>query len=145
MRAYRARQHIKVYHRSQREDWETPPELFAQLDDEFHFTLDACANTQNAKCARFYSVEDNALEQPWDGSVWCNPPYGRNVGLWITKAYTSAQEGAVVVCLVKATPDTKWWHQYTPKAEVRFLPGRLKFVGADAAAPFPSCLIIFAQ
>ena len=143
MRAYRARSMLKVYHRSQRATWETPPALFQALDAEFHFTLDACATPQNTKCAVFYTEAEDALAQPWNGTVWCNPPYGRSIALWIHKAWESAQAGATVVCLVKATSDTKWWHQYTPDAEVRFLPGRLTFVGAESPAPFPSCLVIF--
>ena len=143
MRVYRKRRLLKSYHKSQRSDWETPPDLFAALDVEFHFTLDACATPQNAKCPRFYSEAENALAQEWVGAVWCNPPYGHGVGAWVAKAQESARAGATVVCLVKATPDTQWWHQHTPHAEVRFLPGRLRFVGAENAAPFPSCLVIF--
>ena len=141
MRAYR--KGLKVWHRSQKSTWETRPELFASIDAEFHFTLDACAQPHNTKCARFYSPEDDGLSQPWSGIVWCNPPYGRGVDAWIAKAHASAQAGATVVCLVKSTTDTKWWHQYTPAAEVRFLPGRERFVGAKHGAPFPVCLVIF--
>jgi hypothetical protein len=72
-----------------------------------------------------------------------NPPYGHGVAQWIRKAYTSSLAGATVVCLVKATPDTRWWHAYTPHAEVRFVPGRVRFVGAQYPAPFPVCVVIF--
>ena len=60
--------------------WETPQDLFDRLDDEFGFDLDACALPQNAKCERYYTPEMDGLSQPWDGVVWCNPPYGRNIG-----------------------------------------------------------------
>jgi phage N-6-adenine-methyltransferase len=62
------------------DDWPTPDDLFATLNGEFRFTLDACASAANAKCARFYSRTDNGLAQPWYGRVWCNPPYGRQLG-----------------------------------------------------------------
>lgn len=142
-KAYRKRQALKVYHRSQRQNWGTPPEVFAPLDAEFHFTLDVCATAENTKCARYYTLADDGLTQPWAGVCWMNPPYGRGVEAWIRKAYTSSLEGATVVCLVKATPDTRWWHTYTPHAEVRWIPGRVRFVGASGPAPFPCCVVIF--
>ena len=66
--------------------WETPQEFFDELDTEFHFSLDACALPENAKCARYYTPEQDGLSQPWTGVVWCNPPYGRKVGTWIKKS-----------------------------------------------------------
>lgn len=72
-----------------------------------------------------------------------NPPYGRTIGLWMRKAYTSAQEGATVVCLVPARTDTAWWHEYAMRGEVRFLRGRLKFGGHKNSAPFPSAVVVF--
>src|SRR5262252_9678676 len=71
----------KVYHRSQRADWETPPEVFEPLDQEFHFTLDVCATAATTKCPRFFAPEDNGLAQDWGtDTCWMNPPYGRDIG-----------------------------------------------------------------
>ena len=72
-----------------------------------------------------------------------NPPYGRTIGLWMKKAYEESCNGALVVCLVPARTDTKWWHDYSMKGEVIFLRGRLKFGGHKNSAPFPSAIIIF--
>ena len=94
---------MKVYHRDKRSDWETPHGFFADLDDEFHFTLDVCASQDNAKCARYFTTADDGLAQPWEGVCWMNPPYGRGVDRWIRKAYESSLQGATVVCLVKST------------------------------------------
>lgn len=71
--------------------WETPQEFFDKLNREFDFTLDACATPENTKCINFYSPEQDGLCMPWNGRVWCNPPYGRQVGQWVKKAYMSAQ------------------------------------------------------
>ena len=72
-----------------------------------------------------------------------NPPYGRSIGQWVSKAYEASQTGATVVCLLPARTDTRWWHTYAMKGEIRFIKGRLKFGNAKANAPFPSALVIF--
>lgn len=73
--------------------WETPQELFDGLDAEFHFDLDVCALPDNAKCGKFYTPEIDGLSQPWHGTCWCNPPYGREIGIWVRKAYLSSAAG----------------------------------------------------
>lgn len=68
-------------------EWATPQAFFAQLDAEFHFTLDVCATPQNAKCTRFFTKEIDGLAQSWYGeTVYCNPPYGRDIAKWVKKA-----------------------------------------------------------
>lgn len=137
----------EVMFSSAKDDWETPPDLFAKLDAEFHFTLDVCADVKNTKCLRFYDKEADSLTKDWNGEVcWMNPPYGRDIGKWMRKAFGSYANGATtVVCLVPARTDTRWWHTWVVggDAEVRFLRGRVKFVGAKAGAPFPSAIVIF--
>ncbi len=124
--------------------WETPQSFFDKLNEEFHFNLDACALPENAKCSDFYSPEQDGLSQTWKGTVWCNPPYGRQVGQWIEKAAKSAEEGSTVVMLLPARTDTKWFHRYIyGKAEIRFIPGRLKFGESENSAPFPSMVVVF--
>src|SRR5690242_11748450 len=85
--------------------WATPQDFFERLNDEFHFDIDVCANDENAKCAQYYTEIENGLLQKWKGTVWMNPPYGREIAEWIKKAYESSQEGATVVCLIPARTD----------------------------------------
>ena len=126
------------------DNWATPMEFWRTLDAEFGFTLDACASPDNAKCARYYTREDDGLAQPWEGIVWCNPPYGRELALWVHKAWEEAAAGALVVMLLPARTDARWFHTYVlPCAEVRYLPGRLRFGGASAGAPFPSMVCVW--
>jgi site-specific DNA-methyltransferase (adenine-specific) len=81
------------------------------------------------------------LKQDWNGVVWCNPPYGRNISQWIKKA---AESQCTVVMLLPARTDTKWFHDYVyNNAEIRFIRGRLKFGGSINNAPFPSMVAIF--
>lgn len=129
---------------SRSDEWATPRWLFAQLDAEFGFTLDPCATPENATCARFFTREQDGLKQSWVNEVvFCNPPYGRAIGRWLAKAWTESQAGAIVVCLVPARTDTRWWHEFCLRGEIRFLRGRLHFGGAANAAPFPSAIVVF--
>jgi phage N-6-adenine-methyltransferase len=124
--------------------WETPQDFFDELDREFGFTLDVCALPENAKCRRYFSPERDGLKQDWTGVCWMNPPYGREIGEWVAKAFESARNGATVVCLLPARTDTAWWHTYVMEAtEVRFVRGRLRFGGAENSAPFPSAVVVF--
>ena len=123
--------------------WATPQDLFDMLDHEFKFETDVCASAENAKCKRFFTKEDDGLSQVWTGVCWMNPPYGREIGHWMAKAYRSSLARCTVVCLVPARTDTAWWHDYAAKGEVRFIRGRLKFGGHKNSAPFPSAVVIF--
>ena len=125
-------------------EWATPQWLFDSLDLEFHFTLDAAASPHNAKCKHYFTEETDGLQQDWSGVVWVNPPYGREVGKWVSKAYHESLKGVTVVMLVFARTDTRWFHDYAyHKAEIRFLKGRLKFGGSKNSAPWPSMLLIW--
>lgn len=132
---------LGVHFSSKRIDWETPPDLFDELDAEFSFDLDVCALPENAKCAKYFTPEDDGLDQEWTGTCWMNPPYGREIKRWIKKA---SESGVAVVCLLPARTDTAWFHDYIlGRAEIRFLRGRLRFVGATSSAPFPSMVVVF--
>ncbi len=135
---------MNVHFSSKTDEWETPQSTFDALNQEFHFVLDVCASQENAKCPRYFTREQDGLKQPWCGACWMNPPYGREIGKWIAKAANTARSGlGTVVCLLPARTDTRWWHEYCAKAELRFLRGRLKFGGSKCGAPFPSVIAIF--
>lgn len=150
---------------SLRPDWGTPQAVFDGVQAEFGLTLDVCADAWNAKLPNYYSLKEDGrdgLALPWLGRVWCNPPYGRTIAKWIARAAESvlSLSAEVVVMLLPARTDTRYWHRYIwdaerhaprPGVEVRFLPGRLRFTpppgvvlpkGKDKA-PFPSCIVIF--
>jgi site-specific DNA-methyltransferase (adenine-specific) len=126
--------------------WGTPHEWFDYLDLEFDFTLDPCCSHETAKCPKHYTPAEDGLSQSWkEETVFMNPPYGKEVGLWMKKAYEEARDNmALVVCFVRASVDTEWWRRYASRAtEIRFPKGRVTFAGAETAAPFPVAIVIF--
>lgn len=133
------------YGRSDIVEWETPQWLFDILDKEFPFTLDVCASEFNYKCPKYYTKEQDGLKQNWEGVCWMNPPYGREISLWMAKAKKESKNDCLVVCLVPARPDTDWWWENCIQGEIRFIRGRLQWPGSNTAAPFPSAIIILSQ
>lgn len=133
---------------SKTDNWSTPQAFFDELNEEFMFTLDPCADAENHKCELWYSKEDDGLTKDWGGEVvFCNPPYGRSVGKWVKKCHDEAQKGnAICVMLLPARTDTRWFHDYIyGKAHVRFLKGRLCFGDGKGRAPFPSMVVVFGE
>lgn len=131
---------------SQTDEWATPQEFYDNLNKEFGFSLDPCANDSNAKCDKYYTKIEDGLIQNWGGQkVFCNPPYGREIGKWVKKCYLESQkENTMCVMLIPARTDTKWFHEFIyGKAEIRFIKGRLKFGDSNNSAPFPSMVVIF--
>ena len=76
-------------------EWTTPRDLFDELDAEFGFDLDVASTDENALCERHYTERDDGLSQQWSGTVWCNPPYGREITKWMRKAAESNRGGSL--------------------------------------------------
>ncbi len=131
-------------------DRDTPQWLFDQLDREFNFVLDACADDRNHKCEIYFTKEDDGLAQDWYPykRIWMNPPYDTKqlrgtISKWMAKAHAEARRRCVVVCLVPVSTSTPWWNDYAVRGRIRYIRGRLKFGGMDATAPFSSAIVIF--
>ena len=130
--------------------WCTPQDFFDKLNAEFGFVLDPAATDKTAKCSLYYTPETDGLSQSWDrgGAVFCNPPYGREIGKWVQKAFEEARGWYPIVLLIPARTDTAYFHDYIyGKAEIRFVRGRLRFTDDDGnaadPAPFPSMVVIY--
>jgi phage N-6-adenine-methyltransferase len=142
---------------SAKDDWQTPRELFDELNAEFDFNVDLAATAENTLCDEWFDERrGGALNWPWapvGRTGFCNPPYSRGLQKkFIEKAATERLSGFTTVMLIPARTDTKAFHRYIWNAEthqpregveVRFLPGRIRFVGAAHGAPFPSMIIVF--
>lgn len=112
------------------DEWGTPPEFVAALEAEFGpFALDPCARAETAKAPLYYTIEDDGLAQPWDGHVFVNPPYSAP-GPWVAKAIAESDRGTVSLLLLPAATDVGWFHDLVlPHCNVRFIRGRLRFLG----------------
>ena len=150
------------------DDRGTDPAFFAELDKRFGFTLDVAAASHNAKCERYFTREQNGLEQSWTGErVWCNPPYS-DCGTWVTKAWSEwdgdgwTDDGAdlIVMLLPANRVEQGWWQdlveplrdQPGSPLRVEFLRGRMRFIRPDwqpgpkgDRPPFGCCLLIWGE
>jgi site-specific DNA-methyltransferase (adenine-specific) len=138
---------IKTMLSSESVEWGTPQGLFNELNESYNFTLDPCATPLNAKCQKFFTKEQDGLIQSWENeTVFCNPPYGRDMPKWIKKCYEESSK-ATIVLLMPSRTDTKYFHDYVlGKAHLAFIKGRLKFEGlqkGSGSAPFPSLLAFY--
>lgn len=135
--------------------WGTPQKFFDRLNQVFRFTLDPCADENNHKCDKFYTVQDDGLSQNWGGQVvFCNPPYSRrtkdNPGQedWIEKCCSESENNKITaVMLIPARTDTRPQHEYVfaHAKYICFVRGRLKFNDGADPAPFPSEVVVFTQ
>jgi len=134
-----------------RSNWETPAELYAQLDSIFLFTLDAAADETNTKCSRYLSgpckgdsCNTCGLHQTyWRYTVWCNPPYGREISDWVEK-FAAESAHSTIVALLPANTDTKWFSRvWWTASEIWFLTRRAQFVGTTSSNPGGSMVAIY--
>lgn len=147
---------LGVHFSQGRDDWGTPPAFLAALAERWGpFDLDPCTDGAVNACApRFYTRHVcsravspiDGLGQPWDGRVFCNPPYSE-LRAWVGKAAAEAWGNprcVRVVLLIPARTDVRAWHRHVWGAElVGLVEGRLRFAGAAQGAPFPSAVVVF--
>ena len=136
----------KIMFSSKSDEWETPQSFFNKLNKIYKFTLDPCSTPESAKCEKYYTLQDNGLSKSWKNEVvFVNPPYGK-IKDWVKKAYDeSINNNAVVVMLIPARTDTRYWHNYIMEEadSIYFIKGRLKFGNSPNSAPFPSAVVVF--
>jgi phage N-6-adenine-methyltransferase len=135
--------------------WTTPDWIMERLYSVVggHFDLDPCSPCKSQEHApvrarRYYTEADDGLSRPWKGRVYMNPPYGRSISNWVSKAAEEALSGRArpVIALIPARVDTEWWHTSVVAAGacVTMLKGRIAFGGiGGTTAPFPSALIMW--
>lgn len=150
------RKKIKVHFSSASNEWATPHRLFDRLNVLWGpFDLDPCCTDATHKCNTWITEKQNGLGQSWavkgpGTKVFMNPPYGREIGKWVQKAFEESQKGCIVACLIPSRTDTQWWHKYCMNAHtIVFFKGRIRFEqngkSGTVSAPFPSCLVLFRE
>ena len=104
----------KAIFMSNNNKWGTPIEFFNKLNKEFNFTLDPCCEKHTAKCVKYYTEKENGLMQSWENEiVFCNPPYGKDLPIWIEKCCIEASKpNTKVVMLIPARTDTIYFHKF---------------------------------
>lgn len=129
----------EVYSRTKNsnDSWETPryffeflqKEMKKEFGDSFEFTIDLASSKENALCKRYYTEEDNALEQNWKNEIgFLNPPFSK-AKEFIEKAYLESQfENTIIVMIIPSRTDTAYWHDYIMKSyKILFCKGRVDF------------------
>ena len=132
-------------------EWYTPKTFFTQLGEHITFDLDPCSpgvGLSHVPARRVFTKDDDGLAQQWAGLVFCNPPYGREVGRWAEKCAAHGNSMALVFARV----DTAWFHKAVATADgVFFLAGRVKFHKGSIRNPNKgnasagSCLILWGE
>jgi hypothetical protein len=132
-------------------EMQTPDSLYKALDDRFGFVRDVAAMAENTKCDIFMSAggvkgtvvkrpdgsivvcSGDALVDPWDreGSNFCNPPYGKGLDKWLSKALNEAENGATVVVLLPVDFSTRWWDIMMKASEWIRIRSRVEFLDAN--------------
>lgn len=116
-----------------KDEWLTPPDLIKELGP---FDLDPCAPVIRPWdiAAKHYTVEDDGLVQPWEGLVWCNPPYGRGMEVWLEKAALHNNSIVLIFARTGTSYFCKWVWDFATAAF--FFKGKLSFhhVNGDKAA-----------
>jgi hypothetical protein len=134
-------------HRGASDVWLTPPEIIAALGP---FDLDPCAAVDQPwdTAAKHYTIHDDGLSQPWDGFVWCNPPFGPDAAKWLARLAEHGQG----IGLVPARTETRWFvaHVWREASAVLFLWGRPHFHHADGRraklnSGAPICLVAYGE
>jgi len=135
------------------QDWQTPWIFIEAVQKKFNvkIELDVCADEISAKAPHFFSLKENAFTKSWDASVcWMNPPYGKALPKWLEFARDQQiRHKNLILCLVPARTDTKWFHEIAVDGRVYFLKGSIKFehpLKQHSTSPaFPSMLVVFGK
>lgn len=131
---------------SESSEWYTPGhiiELARTVLGEIDLDPASCeVANRTVQATRYYAREDNGLLQPWYGKVWMNPPYGKQIKAWVDRLLNQYETGAVsaALALLPARTDSAWFQPVHNYARC-WLRGRLRFMGAESSAPFPSVVV----
>ena len=130
-----------------KDDWATPKDFYEKLNEEFNFSFDPCPFQHDIE-------KWNGLDVEWGDRNYINPPYSRLLKeSFVRKAIDESKKGKLCVMLLPVSTSTKLFHEHIlpNKKEIRFLKGRLKFIGintkgelvSDKSGMHDSMVVIF--
>jgi len=114
---------------AKRDEYLTPKWI---IDDLGPFDLDPCASEVRPwpTANKHLTYMDNGLLMPWEGRVWCNPPYGMNKEfLRRCVAHDNC------IALIPARTETNYFHEYVWKHAdgLLFMRNRISFHNTDGS------------
>lgn len=122
-------------------EWYTPPtilEMAREVLGSIELDPASCLKAQqNVGALNYYTKEHNGLDKPWYGTIWCNPPYSRDlIGKFVDKAVSSFERGDFQSCLMltNSATDTKWFTKLCHSGVVANSVGRISFIDTEGAA-----------
>lgn len=143
-----------VSYNSGENEWYTPESYIAAAREVMGgIDLDPASSADAngiVGAARFYSIEDDGLSQPWCGRVWMNPPYAARLIDRFAARFADAifdNEIEQGIALVNNATETTWFAVLVSAASaVIFTRGRVKFWRPDGStsAPLQGQAVIYA-
>ena len=119
------------------DDYYTPPFVFEALGIEFD--MDVCAPAGGVPwipAKQSLTIIEDGLTTPWEGRVWCNPPYS-NVLPWVDKM-KKHRNGIMLLPMVKSYWRLSVWNDADGICEPNGV-DRIKFIhkGKEKEIMFP--------
>ena len=127
-------------------EWYTPAEYLAAACDVLgKIDLDPASSEDAQKrvgAGRYFTKEDNGLEQDWFGSVWLNPPYSQpHIAEFVSKLVSEWRRGHfdAGIMLTHNYTDTAWFHEAAGACDaICFTRGRIKFYDRNGVVAAPT-------
>jgi hypothetical protein len=109
--------------------WLTPPKVFDLMRVEF--CMDVASPGADIvpwiPAKRHLTIAEDGLKTPWEGFIWCNPPYGLHNGMqaWIAK-FVAHRNGVI---LLPSYTYTRWFHDFVLETDCVLFPrSKLQFI-----------------
>jgi hypothetical protein len=113
------------------DEWYTPRYIFDALAARFDLDV-ACPPEGPRYVPASAYFHERALEQPWRGFVWMNPPFGHQSTkrLWLRKFFDHGNG----IALLPDRTSAPWWQEFAPLADaIQFVAPKVKFERPDGS------------
>ena len=140
-----------VAYNSGNNEWYTPYTIIqAARETMGNIDLDPASceiANETVKADKYYTYEDNGLQQEWYGNVWLNPPYASDmIGKFVDKTVSERRNYNQAIVLVNNATETGWFLKLVSVASAICFPySRVKYYMPDGktGAPLQGQAIIY--